>query len=63
MQAVDGYLVEVRAAFVEWERESDRIAKETVGTNLTELKDKVGDIVTESETLSGTIINSVIPAI
>ena len=63
MQAVDGYLVEVRAAFVEWERESDRIANETVGTNLTDLKDKVGDIVTESETLTGTITNSVIPAI
>ena len=63
MNAVDGYLVQVRSAFAEWEAESDRIANETVGTNLTDLKNKVGEIVSESENLVGTISNSVIPAI
>ena len=63
MNAVTDYLGQVRAAFAEWEQESDRIANETVGTNLETVKQKVAGIVSESDAMVTSINNSVIPAI
>ena len=52
MVAVTDYLSQVQTAFADWEVESQRIANETVGTDLTTLKNKVNDIVTESDNLT-----------
>ena len=52
MVAVTDYLSQVQNAFADWEVESQRIANETVGTDLTTLKNKVNDIVTESDNLT-----------
>ena len=55
MVAVTDYLSQVQSAFADWEVESQRIANETVGTDLTTLKNKVNDIVTESDNLTAAI--------
>lgn len=55
MVAVTDYLSQVQNAFADWEVESQRIANETVGTDLTTLKNKVSDIVTESDNLTAAI--------
>ena len=55
MVAVTDYLSQVQNAFADWEVESQRIANETVGTDLTTLKNKVNDIVTESNNLTAAI--------
>lgn len=55
MVAVTDYLSQVQIAFADWEVESQRIANETVGNDLTSLKNKVSDIVTESDNLTAAI--------
>lgn len=55
MVAVTDYLSQVQIAFADWEVESQRIANETVGNDLTSLKNKVSDIVTESNNLTAAI--------
>ena len=57
---------EVVIAFQEWERESDRIANETIGKDLDALEQNVKDITDRSEELVTTItdpVNGVIKAI
>jgi uncharacterized protein YicC (UPF0701 family) len=66
MQAVNGYLDEVVIAFQEWEKESDRIANETIGKDLDALEQNVKDITDKSEELVTKItdpVNGVIKAI
>ena len=58
MSSVTSYLGEVRNAFAEWERESDRIANETVGSNLQSLQQNINGIVAESNNMVNTIIGS-----